>query len=125
MSEGTRNFEWGRFRSDVWSAANVGDAIAGTVVGIEVRDGRSGPVPVVTLELADGSTRQVWGGAVDLRQQLADVAPQVGSYLRIVFTGERHTGQPSAYRARPSSIDSPSWFASEASQASTSPSSWS
>jgi hypothetical protein len=36
-----------------------------------------------------------------------------------------HTGQPSAYRARASSIDRPSWFASEASQASTSPSSWS
>ncbi len=76
--------------------AKVGDdAYEGTVIGVDVKDGRSGPVPVVTFQLADGSTKQVWAGAVDLREKLADIAPQIGDYLRIEFVDERATaGRP-------------------------------
>ena len=96
VSNISQGFEWDRFKSDVWSASKVGDdTIEGTVIGVDVKDGRSGPVPVVTFQLADGSTKQVWAGAVDLRQKLADIAPQIGDYLRIEFVDERATGQPS------------------------------
>jgi hypothetical protein len=87
-------FKWDSFKSKVWSAANVGDSIDGRLVDIEVRDGRSGKVPVLTVETADGYI-EVWAGAVDLRTKLADAAPQPGQYLSIAFTGEVYTGQPS------------------------------
>ena len=65
-------FNWGSFKSEVWKPTKVGDSITGLVVDVEVRKGRSGDVPVVTLQLEDNSHREVWASPVDLRQKLAD-----------------------------------------------------
>jgi hypothetical protein len=88
-------FDWHQFKSDVWSADEIGDWIEGDVIDLAVRDGRSGRVPVITLRCDDGSTRAVWCGAVDLRTKIADLAPQVGDRLRITYAGDQHVGQPS------------------------------
>ena len=88
-------FPWQKFQSDSWTAAQVGDSVEGRIIGLEVKDGRSGPVPVVALDVGDGQHRSVWAGAADLKSQLAALAPGVGDYLKITFVGERHTGQAS------------------------------
>lgn len=106
------SFDWSGFKSDVWKPAQPGDSITGTVTSLEVRDGRGGPVPVVVLETEPGEQVTVWGSPVDLRTQLAALEPNIGSYLRIRFDGERHTGQASPMKLytvstppRPATVD--------------------
>jgi hypothetical protein len=94
-SKDSKKFEWSRFRSDSWTAQNVGDQIAGTVTDLQVREGRNGDVPVLTLLCDDGSTTDVWCGAAQLRSQVAAIEPDIGTWLVIKFIGEQHVGQPS------------------------------
>ena len=89
-------FAWEEFKSITWTAETVGASITGRVVSLEVRDGKSGTkVPVLTIEDADGGRHEVWAGAADLRQRLAELEPQVGDAIHIIYTGDKHVGQPS------------------------------
>jgi hypothetical protein len=93
MGKGTA-FDWERYAGDRWSAEEVGNEIAGKLLGLREEDGRSGVLPVLTLETTDGE-REVWAGQVHLQQQLAKLKPKIGDYLTITLTELRNTGQPS------------------------------
>jgi hypothetical protein len=95
-NDDSKNFDWTRFASETWSASTIGDSIAGQVVGLDVKDGRNGPVPVVTLQIdANGTRREVWAGAADLKAQFAALRPEIGTFIAIKYTADRPVGKAS------------------------------
>ncbi len=90
------DFDWDDFASDRMAFDNIGDEIVGKVVRRRKEQGKSGELPVVTLQTdAQGTEREVWAGAADLKAQLAHAKPGIGDLVRIKFVGEKQTGQAS------------------------------
>lgn len=89
-------FDWTPYEGGAAVAFNdVGDSVIGVVQKIEVKQGRHGEVPVVTLLDERGEDREVWCGAAVLRSEMARSRPQVGDKVKITLTGMQNVGQPS------------------------------
>jgi hypothetical protein len=84
-------FDWTPYRGgshDFAKFETEGDGVTGVIVAIRqhVFDADRGPVPLLDLEKEDGEIVTLSADKVDLRQQLADIGPQVGDKLRVKFT---------------------------------------
>ncbi len=89
-------FDWTPFEGDSVRFENVGDSVKGKIADITTKQGKQGPVPVLVLQTdAEGTQRELWASAADLKGQLAALRPQVGWWISVEFSGERHTGQAS------------------------------
>jgi hypothetical protein len=95
MSDG-EDFDWGRYGDqDKIKFNTVGDTAVGNIVKFEHRSFASGDAPQITLMCDDGEIRAVLCSPMALQNQLKEKKPRVGDRIRIVFTEEKHTGQPS------------------------------
>jgi hypothetical protein len=89
-----RSYDWDKWGSDRWSPEEVGDEVVGTVLSIREEQGKSGALPVLRLNTTSGE-RECWCGQIQLQQQLAKHAPDVGDSVAIRLVELRNTGMPS------------------------------
>lgn len=92
--------------SEGWVPTEHGEAIAGVVVKVgEVRsdfanEGENPMVPVVTIQVKDGTKYRVIGYGAVLKREILDADPQVGDLMGVKYFGEklirkgRYAGKP-------------------------------
>lgn len=81
---------WDGYKGDRFKFTEAGDSIEGTITRLSATDFGDGPVPIVTID-----DKEVTCSQRVLQMRLAELAPEVGDWLKITYDGEDHA------RARP------------------------
>lgn len=84
------DFDWNAFaqNGDFVTFKEIGDNVVGDIVAIRVGKGFNGdPVPEMIIRTDDGAERTLTAGQTMLKSTLADVRPQVGQRIAIVYSG--------------------------------------
>lgn len=97
-------FDWDKFRGDRWKPSTKGDYIKGTIDRITTATFSNGPAPVLHIDvevmsMAGRESRptgitEVIASQTVLVQRLAELGPQHGDYIEVVFTGEAEQSMP-------------------------------
>lgn len=82
-------FNWDDFANgDFIKFENVGDSVAGEVRSLTVgQDFNGAPCPKILIATDEGDERTVTAGQKVLQSRLAEVRPQVGEKVAIVYSG--------------------------------------
>jgi hypothetical protein len=84
-----------QFKTDRVKFEEIGDTIAGRLLGMDIKNGNSGDVLVLTVKDHEtGIERQVWCPTM-LASAVADEDPEIGAYVTATLTGFRNVGRPS------------------------------
>ena len=84
-----------QFKSDKFKFEKVGDTISGRLVAMDIKNGNSGDVLVITVTDAEtGAETEVWCPTM-LASAVANADPDIGAYVTATLTGLRNTGKPS------------------------------
>jgi uncharacterized protein YhfF len=85
---------WDGYKGDRFKFVNPGDSIEGVVSRLNATDFGDGPVPVITIATDKGDQEVTCSQRV-LQMRLAELAPEVGDWVKITYDGEDQA------RARP------------------------
>lgn len=94
------SFDWSKHSTPngAWvQFTNEGDKVVGTILGIRehVFDADKGAVPIIDLDTGADEPVSLSCAAVNLRGQMAELAPQVGDKIGVKLVGhERLPGRP-------------------------------
>lgn len=87
-------FSYEEFKSDMVKFTTIGQVVEGKILDIEPYTGmNNNKCFKYTLQVGDRKTTLICS-QTDLKQKLADVAPQVGDTIRIEYVQDKHVGQP-------------------------------
>lgn len=88
-------FSYDDFKSDVIKFNTVGQEVDAKILEIEPYTGmNNNKCFKYMLLLNDGRRASLICSQTDLKQKLADVAPQVGDQIHIKYIQDKHVGQP-------------------------------
>ena len=94
------NFDWSDYAGpdgdypDPYKFENPGDSIAGTIERIDVVTNDNGTTPVMDIHPDDEDARTVWVSQQGLKRRMAELRPQRGDRIAIVFTGLGQASKP-------------------------------
>lgn len=84
------DFDWNQFgsTSGFWKADNVGDSIAGEVIAVRIgKDFNRNDCPELVVRVDGDEDITVTAGQKVLQNRLAEVRPQIGEKVAIVYSG--------------------------------------